>query len=1066
MMKIALALLTTICLLPQLLVSQVNREPGRHLPKPTPKGEGKIDTRIDNMRYWRRMADSGFVYLAPMESAPPATFTGSQIESPLLMFVDSPDVPTTTVNSTQSENSVFVHPSNNLLLLNSNNSTTNPVGSLYGADYLISSDGGATWGGSVSGAGGANSGDPAAAIGLTGRQFIGFINSNSGQSVAYSDNNGQTWTSVVASNQNGDLLDKNHLWIDNSSVSPYEGNIYVAYTDFGASGSPIEITRSTNDGISYSVPLAISAAVAAGSHCQGVNIQTGPDGEVYVIWAIYDSWPSDETAIGFAKSTDGGATFAPATRIISNIRGIRTTETSKNQRVNSFPSMAVDISGGPDNGSIYIVWTNIGTPGVNTGNDIDIYMIKSTNEGSFWSTPMRINQDAPGQSNEHYFPWITCDRISGELSVVFYDDRNVSSTQCEVFVATSANGGINWEDFKVSDVAFTPAPIPGLASGYMGDYLGIGSVDSRVYPVWTDNRGGVTKTYTSPFEIPPEPVAYYTVNSTAPCQNQTVIFQDQSTQNPTSWLWTFTPSTVTFMNSTGQNSQNPQVQFNAFGNYTVRLIVANGYGADTLLKNNYIAVNEANAEFISNYTEVMINNDVIFTDQSTCNVTSWNWNFGADATPATASTQGPHTVSYSAIGLKTVSLTVNGSITETKTDYINVLPYSFNMSNSTLATCTGIFYDPQGASNYLNNLDYTMTLMPGDTSKSIQAVFALFDLEVEPNCGYDYLKIYDGTSTSATLLGTWCGTNSPGTVLASNAAGALTFRFHSDQSAVGQGWAANISCVDSPPPPPPSYCTAGSSYANCDEYISRVQIASIDNSTGCSSPGGYGNHTSLSAKVSPLVGYPITVTNGKTTYPLDQCGIWVDWNQDYDFDDAGETITVMGTPGSGPYTGTITPPESASKGDCRLRIRINWTEILSSCGTTTYGEVEDYHLYVGTPGLWNGGISGSETSWNTANNWDDGLVPGSNTSVVIPNGLDFYPEVTGSFNCLDMEIKDGAAMNVETGAVLNINGNLVVGQGNSGVFVIDGGTVNVSGIITAKPGSSLNLINSGLLNDN
>jgi len=64
-----------------------------------------------------------------------------------------------------------------------------------------------------------------------------------------------------------------------------------------------------------------------------VNIQTGPNGEVYVAWAIYDGWPTDESAIGFAKSTNGGTTYAAGTRIIINIRGIRTSATSKNHRV-------------------------------------------------------------------------------------------------------------------------------------------------------------------------------------------------------------------------------------------------------------------------------------------------------------------------------------------------------------------------------------------------------------------------------------------------------------------------------------------------------------------------------------------------------------------------------------------------------------------------------------------------------------------------------------------------------------------------------------------------------------
>jgi PKD repeat protein len=1051
---------------PFVIFAQITREPARHHPKPTPAGEGKIDTRVDNMRYWRRMADSGFVYTAPVSSVPPAIYKGSRIESPMVMTENSPDVPTTTTNSTQSENSVFVHPTNSQLLLNSNNSTQNPVGSLYGADYLLSSDGGTTWGGSVNGAGGSNSGDPAAGINLNGRMYIGFIDNNDGQSVAYSTNNGATWTSVAAALQNGDLLDKNHMWVDNSATSPHEGNVYVSYTDFGATGYPIEITRSTNDGLSYSTPIVLSGAINAGSHNQGVNIQTGPNGEVYVLWAVYDSWPSDETAMGLAKSTDGGATFAPATRIISNIRGIRTTETSKNHRVNSFPSMAVDISGGPNNGNIYIVWANVGVPGVNTGSDIDVYMIRSTNGGSSWSTPVKVNQDPSGLSKEHYFPWITCDRLTGELSVVFYDDRNVTSTQCEVWAAASSDGGLTWEDFKVSDVAFTPAPIPGLASNYMGDYLGINAVGSRVYPTWTDNRSGVTLTYTSPYDLSPLPTANFSANNTTPCINDTVLFQDQTTKNPISWNWTITPSTFSFVNNTGPGSQNPQVKFTSFGDYSVQLIVDNSEGADTLLKTNYIHVNEVNVDFTATPAEVIVNNSVVFTDQSSCNITSYSWNFGADATPATANTQGPHTVTYSATGQKTVALTVNG--TETKTDYINVIPSVFNMSNATITTCEGTFYDPQGTSNYMNNLDYTMTFMPEDTSKSIQVVFNSFALEANSTCSWDWLKIYDGPSTSDSLLGTWCGTNSPDTVVAYKSSGALTFQFHSDGSVVAAGWIATISCVNTPPPPPPpppsySYCSATAT--TCDEYILRVQLGAIDNSTGCTA-GGYANYTSLFTKVSPGITYPMTVTNGDLGWPTDQCGIWVDWNHDFDFADAGETISVNGSPGIGPYTGNIIPPANAVKGMTRMRTRITYSTAPLPCGNTSYGEVEDYGIYVGTPGLWSGGTAGAETNWNTANNWDDGRVPAAGSDVIIPAGSDYYPVVSGNHSVSDMEIKDGAELTVQPGAVMNISGNLIIGQGNGGVLTVNGGICNVNGTINALPGSSVDVINGGLLNDN
>ncbi len=469
----------------------------------------KVDTRIDNMSYWRRMASLGLVPVAPDVKAPFGKYTGSQLSGRNVTTEDSPDIPVTTESSTQSENSIFVNPNNNQALLQSNNSTPNPVSGIYGANGFLSTDAGSTWGGSVQGAGGENSGDPATAIGLNGWYYVGYIHSNGGQGVSYSSNQGATWTPVLVAPSPGgfgSLLDKNHMWIDNSPTSPYSGYLYDAWTNFGGSNDAnIEINRSSDQGLTWSTPVNISSAINAGSHNQGVNLQTGPNGEVYAIWAIYDGWPTDESAIGMAKSLNGGATWQTATRIINNIRGIRTSGISKTMRVNSFPSMTVDISNSGNRGTLYVTWANIGTPGINTGSDIDVYLSKSTDQGLTWSTPTKVNQDAPGAGKQHYFPWVACDPANGNLSIVYYDDRNVPSNQCEVYVSNSTDGGASWEDVKVSDVSFTPQSIPGLADNYFGDYLAINANNRWVYPAWTDNRSGTAMTYVSPFQAGPPP---------------------------------------------------------------------------------------------------------------------------------------------------------------------------------------------------------------------------------------------------------------------------------------------------------------------------------------------------------------------------------------------------------------------------------------------------------------------------------------------------------------------------------------------------------------------------------
>ncbi|MCA9752265.1 MAG: T9SS type A sorting domain-containing protein, partial [Gemmatimonadetes bacterium] len=106
---------------------------------------------------------------------------------------------------------------------------------------------------------------------------------------------------------------------------------------------------------------------------------------------------------------------------------------------------------------------------------------------------------------------------TGQLGVIFYDRRDdPSNVQARAYMATSFDGGLTWEDFPVADVAFTPTSIPGLATGYMGDYLGLAINSGQAYPSWMDTRTGNFLCYVSPTLIadptrpnPPTDVASY-----------------------------------------------------------------------------------------------------------------------------------------------------------------------------------------------------------------------------------------------------------------------------------------------------------------------------------------------------------------------------------------------------------------------------------------------------------------------------------------------------------------------------------------------------------------------------
>ncbi len=435
------------------------------------------------------------------EAPPPGPVTSHSpwVTPEVLSPVNSPDVavqPAT--NRTQSEISCAIHPTNANIMLVGANATDFPVTQVFGTGTYWSTDGGTTWSGSNNPGGVTNRGDPSAAIGPDGRFMMGFISNIGGMGVAYSTNQGATWTQRTVSGAAG--LDKNHLMVDASAGSAFLGNYYNTWVNLGggANVNDIEFSRSIDGGFTWTAPQNISNNVFAGSHNQGCNVQVGPNGEVYVAWSVYDGFPADEVAIGFNKSTNGGVSWIGETRKITGIRGHRNTVLPNTSiRRNSFPSMAVDVSNGANRGAIYIVWTNVGVPGVNTGTDASIWMAKSADGGATFSAATRVNNDAG--ANSQWFPWISCDPVSGRLAVVFYDRRDdPANSLARTYMATSNDGGATWDDFPVGDVSFTPAPIPGLAGGYMGDYLGVAVNSGKALPSWTDNRSGNFLCYVSP----------------------------------------------------------------------------------------------------------------------------------------------------------------------------------------------------------------------------------------------------------------------------------------------------------------------------------------------------------------------------------------------------------------------------------------------------------------------------------------------------------------------------------------------------------------------------------------
>lgn len=144
-----------------------------------------------------------------------------------------------------------------------------------------------------------------------------------------------------------------------------------------------------------------------------------------------------------------------------------------------------------------------------------------------------------------------------------------------------------------------------------------------------------------------------------------------------------------------------------------------------------------------------------------------------------------------------------------------------------------------------------------------------------------------------------------------------------------------------------NYCASnGNSVA--DEYISRVQLATLDNSSGAST-GGYADFTSESTSLTKSQAYTITVTPTwtGTTYS-EGYSVWIDYNQDGDFTDSGEQVWTQAATQTTPVSGSFTVPSSATSGATRMRVSMKYNGVPTACESFSYGEVEDYTVNIST----------------------------------------------------------------------------------------------------------------------
>ncbi|MFH0865898.1 MAG: sialidase family protein [Bacteroidota bacterium] len=285
---------------------------------------------------------------------------------------------------------------------------------------------------------------------------------------------GITWTPGTFSGLNGKKAQDKH-W---ATVDPKTNNIYVTWTQFDKYGSKskqdstnILFTSSFDAGKTWTTPVRINQEAGRclddDMTVEGAVPCVGANGEIYVSWA-------GNKSIHFDKSLDSGKTWLANDILVSDMPGGWDFSVPGMQRCNGMPVTACDISNSPHKGTIYINWSDQR----NGENNTDIWIAESTDGGSTWTSPKKVNTDTV--SRHQFFTWMAIDQTNGNIYIVYYDRRNYSDNTTDVFLAFSTDGGETFKDVKISERSFSP-----YGFVFMGDYNNIAVYNNIIRPIWT-----------------------------------------------------------------------------------------------------------------------------------------------------------------------------------------------------------------------------------------------------------------------------------------------------------------------------------------------------------------------------------------------------------------------------------------------------------------------------------------------------------------------------------------------------------------------------------------------------
>lgn len=306
-----------------------------------------------------------------------------------------------------------------------------------------------------------------------------------------STDGGMTWQNPVKAFDG----DKNWLAVDRTGGAS-DGFIYNVWR---SGSNPNHFTRSTDQGASFETPVNVPQNPGFG------RVAVAPNGDVYAVGRTETSHqdPNEPNKIFFdnflftqsTNAKDPAAVPSFTTKVI-DMGGLEIIPFFGIDSPNQFgglgdTQLAIDHSQTAARGNIYVA-TTLDPPGIDHH---DLHLIRSTDGGATWSTPVRVNDDVPAVNSWQWFPTMDV-APNSRIDLVWFDTRNSSNgaKTSELFYAYSWDAGQTWsENIPVSLAFSTNIGFP-QGSTKFGDYIDSVSDVSGVnvaYPASFNNEQDV-----------------------------------------------------------------------------------------------------------------------------------------------------------------------------------------------------------------------------------------------------------------------------------------------------------------------------------------------------------------------------------------------------------------------------------------------------------------------------------------------------------------------------------------------------------------------------------------------